>query len=99
MKFIAPKIIAALTISLTAAAASAVTFSEINDRVLTPACAGCHGAVDASADLDITKLENIKANLESIKAAVESNAMPMASELLPEDKALLLKWIEDGAPE
>ncbi len=81
------------------AAVQAATFGEINDRVLTPACAGCHTGEDASAGIDLTSLENVRANLEGIKLSVESGTMPMFGELLDEDKELLLKWISEGGPE
>lgn len=71
--------------------ASSVGFTEVQSKVLTPYCLSCHGW--ASAYPTVLNL------IGAIEARVLDGSMPKNSVLPAENKALLLGWIKNGAPE
>jgi uncharacterized membrane protein len=75
-----------------------LNFAFVQQEVLKPKCAGCHGKM-------VSSYEGVLANLQEIERRVRSTTfdqMPpdWAEEGLTEaEKSLLLDWIKAGAPE
>ncbi|MBY0316382.1 MAG: hypothetical protein K2Q26_12720 [Bdellovibrionales bacterium] len=72
------------------------SYPNVAEKVFKARCTGCHGT---KGGINLESYENIKPNLAIIRAVVDADEMPPKTPLAPEQKQLLLKWIDIGAPE
>lgn len=72
------------------------TYPNVAEKVFKARCTGCHGT---KGGINLESYENIKPHLSIIRAVVDADEMPPKTPLAPEQKQLLLKWIDAGAPE
>ncbi len=73
-----------------------IDFETVNKKIFEAKCTRCH---DFTAKLDLQSYANIKSHLTEIKWAIENDKMPPKKPLDPDLKDLVLKWIDQGAPE
>lgn len=73
----------------------AVSFENVMQKVITPKCLGCHDPSSGSAAL--TSYDRIFAMRNDIKSEIESDRMPQDDTLTPEEKKLILDWLNSGA--
>lgn len=74
-------------------------WATVNTLVIEPSCLGCHSEPSNRGGVN---LESYKATFDEIKDVEETirdGSMPRRSTLTPEQKKLILDWIEAGAPE
>lgn len=80
---------------------SKLDFSVIRSKIFEPKCFKCHSeSAGNRADINLETYENVKPIVANILASVKDNSMPRrAPPLSDDDKALLEKWIIEGAIE
>ncbi len=82
---------------------AAVDFATVRAAVFEPACIKCHGPTLAKAGLRLDQYASAFARLDLIRSEVEGGTMPppppRGSILQPEQKAMLIAWIDSGGPE
>ena len=80
-----------------------VDFQTVKSKVFDSACVKCHGPQLAKAGIRLDQYASAFAHLATIKTEVESGDMPppppRGSVLSPEQKAMLLAWVDSGGPE
>ena len=82
------------------AALSAVTFSDVKEKVFVPHCLKCHATDTQKGDIDLEQFETAFAAAAMIREEVAADRMPRRAPPLPAElKALLFAWIDAGAPE
>ncbi|MBN8542050.1 MAG: hypothetical protein J0L82_16780 [Deltaproteobacteria bacterium] len=82
------------------ATVSAITFSDVKEKIFVPHCLKCHATDTQKGDIDLERFETAFAVASMIREEVESDRMPRrAPPLTAELKALLFAWIDAGAPE
>lgn len=81
-----------------APATPGLNFAHVQEKVLTPKCARCHGGMMGSYESVVANLTEIESR---VRSAFEFDQMPpaRAPQLNEEEKNLLLDWIKAGAPE
>lgn len=75
-------------------------FSEVFSLVIGPKCATCHSIAGGNrGGLNLETYDNVKAQIALVKDAVGAGWMPPRSRppLTPDERDLVLKWIEQGA--
>jgi hypothetical protein len=73
-----------------------VDFKMVYEKVFEAKCAKCH---DETSKLELQTFEQIKSHLKQIEWVVKNDKMPPKKPLDPDLKDLVMKWIEQGAPE
>ncbi len=73
-----------------------IDFATVNTQVFESSCTRCH---DFSSKLDLQSYANIKQHLSKVQWAIANDKMPPKKPLSPELKDLVIKWIDQGAPE
>jgi len=74
-----------------------IPFSRIKAAVLQPYCLGCHAANERPF---LNTYTDVKDSLASIRRAVfTTRTMPKRGDLPEDEQAMLLAWIDQGAPE
>lgn len=82
--------------SLPAEEKGKLSFFLINQSVLLPKCAGCHGS---SGGISLETYADVVKNLSEVKSSIfYTQTMPKKNFLTDEEKKLLWNWIEMGAP-
>ena len=80
-----------------------VDFQTVKSQVFDSACVKCHGPQLAKAGLRLDQYDSAFAHLAEIKSEIEGGTMPppppRGSILSPEQKAMLLAWVDSGGPE
>lgn len=78
-----------------------IDFAYIREKIFEPRCFKCHSEKGGNRDdINLETYENVKPIVQEILAAVKDNSMPRkAPPLSDSDKALLEKWISEGAIE
>ncbi len=79
-----------------------LTFALIESAVLETKCIKCHSnSTKNSGNLNLETYANVHAALASIRDEIISGTMPKAPGIALTDleKFLILKWIQNGAPE
>lgn len=71
-------------------------YQTVAEAVFKPRCTACHGT---KGGVNLESYAEVKSNLTLVKAVIASDEMPPGSPLSPEQKTLLQKWIQAGAPE
>ena len=79
------------------AAASALSFANVQSKVLGTSCMPCHASPRNAGGVNLEKYENVFASRQGIREAVASGAMP-PSGMTDDKKQLLISWIDAGAP-
>lgn len=81
-----------------APAPGGLNFATVQQKVLTPKCARCHGGMVSSYANVVPMLTEIESR---VRSPLEFEQMPpsRAPQLTEEEKNLLLDWIKAGAPE
>ena len=78
---------------------SRVSFLQVNEAIIQPNCTECHRAGRAKGGVQLDSYANVIANLAGVKSeAVELGEMPPTGPLPADQRGILKKWIEDGAP-
>lgn len=74
-----------------------ISFALVFERVFAPNCVSCHGQ---RGGVNLETYDNVFANRQAIVDAVDGGFMPPRSRspLSPEQKELLMRWIQSGAP-
>jgi len=76
---------------------AAVSYVEINNRILKPFCLGCHAATEFP---HLNTYAEVKASLSAIQRAVFiTRTMPKRGDLPEDELELLQRWIDQGAQE
>lgn len=73
-----------------------IDFETVNKLVFEKSCTRCH---DATSKLDLESYANIKQHITQVQWMIKTDKMPPKKPLEPELKDLVLKWIDQGAPE
>lgn len=75
----------------------AINFAMVYEQVFAPRCVSCHGE---RGGVNLETYDNVFANRQAIVDAVDGGFMPPRSRgpLTPEQKELLMRWIQSGAP-
>jgi cytochrome c553 len=73
-----------------------VDFQTVNTQVFQTSCTRCH---DFTSKVDLQSYAKIKQHLSSVQWMIKTDKMPPKKPLSPELKDLVLKWIDQGAPE
>lgn len=73
-----------------------VDFNTVNTLVFQTSCTRCH---DFTSKVNLESYSNIKQHLSSVQWMIQTDKMPPKKPLSPELKTLVLKWIDQGAPE
>ena len=78
-----------------------IDFAYIREKIFEPRCFKCHSEKGGNRDdINLETYENVKPIVQNILASVKDNSMPRkAAPLSDSDKALLEKWIAEGAIE
>lgn len=71
----------------------------VKTLVLDPACLRCHSAPANRAGINVETYQNVLKDIGLIEAVILDGSMPLRGSLSPEQKALILEWIDNGAPE
>ncbi len=83
--------------------AAVVDYETVKAQVFASACLKCHGEQVARASLRLHTYASTFPNIAKIRSEVESGSMPppppRGAVLGVEQKAMLLAWIDSGAPE
>lgn len=83
--------------------AAVVDYATVKDKVFASACLKCHGDQVARASLRLDTYAATFPNIAKIRSEVESGNMPppppRGAVLSVEQRAMLLAWIDSGAPE
>ncbi len=74
-----------------------LNFETVMKKVIEPKCLKCHGA-DSATNVVLINYSDLTTFAENIKIAVTSGDMPRRDKLLPEQKKLILNWIQAGLP-
>ena len=77
-------------------AASAMSFANVQAKVLKTSCLPCHASPRNAGGVNVDTWENVFAKKDAIRAAVASGAMPPAG-MSDDKKQLLISWIDAGA--
>ncbi len=73
-----------------------IDFETVNKLVFQSSCTRCH---DFTSKLDLESYANIKQHVTNVKWMIENDKMPPRKPLDQDLKDLVLKWIDQGAPE
>ncbi|CAN5630743.1 hypothetical protein BH10BDE1_BH10BDE1_10270 [soil metagenome] len=80
-----------------------VDFATVKSLVFDQSCTKCHGPTLAKAGLRLDQYASTFAKIDLVRDEVEGGTMPppppRGAILSPEQKALLIAWIDSGAPE
>lgn len=77
-----------------------VDFATVKSQVLDPACIRCHSGATPRGGIRLETFEQVFALKDSLRVQVETGAMPPRPPgLSPDQKALVLAWVDSGAPE
>lgn len=77
-----------------------VDFATVKSQVLDPACIRCHSGANPRGGIRLETFEQVFALKDSLRVQVETGAMPPRPPgLSPDQKALVLAWVDSGAPE
>jgi hypothetical protein len=83
--------------TISAALANTVTYSEVRRKVFEPRCLGCH---NNQPRVRFTDWEQTVQWLDAIDRAVfKEKSMPQDSRLTDQESSLLRAWIDAGAPD
>lgn len=74
-------------------------YSTVNKNVIQPSCFKCHSGATPKGDVSLESYADLMINIGDIKDDVAKGVMPKRSALTPEQKDLILNWINAGAPE
>jgi mono/diheme cytochrome c family protein len=74
-------------------------FRTVFRRVIQPACLKCHSAPDNEGDVNLETYANVFKNRKEIESDVRDGSMPKKKKLTPEQRDLLLRWLQAGAAE
>ncbi len=75
-----------------------LTFPNVLKNVIQTACFSCHATPSNAAGVNLETYENVFANRASIASAIQSGFMPRNRSFSAEQRALILAWLESGAP-
>lgn len=85
------------------AKATVVDFETVRSQVFEPACIKCHGPTLAKAGLRLDQYASAFGRLGLIRSEVVGGTMPpgppRGTILQPEQKVMLIAWIDSGGPE
>lgn len=73
-----------------------IDFETVNKLVFQSSCTRCH---DFTSKLDLESYANIKQHITDVQWMIKTDKMPPKKPLDPDLKDLVLKWIDQGAPE
>ncbi len=79
----------------------AITFEDIQTKILQPFCFSCHSTTAGNeGGVNLETYANVKLRLIDMQKAVNTNVMPKDSPPLSDElKKLLNDWIAAGAPQ
>jgi len=75
---------------------SIIGFKQVYQNVFRPHCVSCHGS---SGGVNLNNYSSVVSVVTKIKSALLANRMPPRTPLEASKKALVLEWIQNGAPE
>lgn len=82
---------------------ASVDYETVRAKVFESACLKCHGATVAKADLRFDTYASTFPAVQTIRNEVNAGNMPppppRGATLSPQQKAMLIAWIDSGAPE
>ncbi len=80
-----------------------ISYSMVHEKVIKTNCLKCHTAIAGNkGDVNLENYKNVSGKINDIKSQIEGGTMPPTDggkPLTDEQKKLILKWIEQGAPE
>jgi uncharacterized membrane protein len=71
----------------------------VKTLVIDPACLRCHSSPANRGNINLETYQNTLADISLVQQAIENGSMPARGTLTPEQKKLILDWIQIGAPE
>lgn len=71
----------------------------VRTLVIEPSCLRCHSAPANRGGINLETYQNVQSELALVDAVIRDGSMPIRSTLTPEQKELILDWIQAGAPE
>lgn len=81
--------------------AGQVSFATVMSEVIAPKCLECHSSAGGNrGGVNLETYAAVKAEVTAIRATIANDSMPLnRAPLTANQKALLNKWIDAGAPE
>ncbi len=77
-----------------------VDFATVKSKVLDAACVRCHSGANPRGGVRLETYQQVFEIRDSLRAQVDTGAMPPRPPgLSPEQKALVLAWVDSGAPQ
>ncbi len=77
-----------------------VDYATVKTKVLDAACVRCHSGANPRGGVRLETYQQVFEIRDSLRVQVDTGAMPpRAPGLSPEQKALVLAWVDSGAPE
>lgn len=77
-----------------------VDFATVKSKVLDAACVRCHSGANPRGGVRLETYQQVFEIRDSLRAQVDTGAMPPRPPgLSPEQKSLVLAWVDSGAPE
>lgn len=77
-----------------------VDFATVKSKVLDAACVRCHSGANPRGGVRLETYQQVFEIRDSLRVQVETGAMPPRPPgLSPEQKALVLAWVDSGAPQ
>jgi len=74
------------------------TFAADVRPIIQSRCGGCHGAGSGNGPGALTTYTEISNAKTAIRAAIESGRMPQGGTLTAAQKAAIICWVDNGAP-
>ncbi|MGE0764560.1 MAG: cytochrome c [Bdellovibrionales bacterium] len=77
----------------------ALNFATVKARVLDPACLNCHSSERTEGKLKVETYADVAQNAAKIAKSVLDGSMPKKGKMTEVQKALIINWLNNGAPE
>lgn len=74
-------------------------WETIRTTVVQPKCLNCHAEPTNRGGVNLETYANVQSRLAVIDQVIKDGSMPRRTTLTPEEKEMILTWIQIGAPE